>query len=99
MADEQEKIGAPLVSVVVPVLNGMPWIEHQLMALAAQQLAVDWEVVVADNGSDDGTRSCVMQWSERYSRIHLVDASARRGEAAAKNVGVRSSSRPLPGVL
>ena len=87
MADEQEKIGAPLVSVVMPVLNGMPWIEHQLKALAAQQLAVDWEVVVADNGSDDGTRSCVMQWSERYSRIHLVDASARPGKLQLRMSG------------
>jgi glycosyltransferase involved in cell wall biosynthesis len=91
MADEQQTGEPPLISVVVPVLNGMPWVEHQLRALAAQQIEVAWEVVVADNGSDDGTRSCVMRWSERYSRIHLVDASARRGEAAAKNVGVRSA--------
>jgi glycosyltransferase involved in cell wall biosynthesis len=91
MADGRERSERPLVSVVVPVLNGMPWVEYQLRALAAQQVGVDWEVVVADNGSDDGTRSCVMRWSERYSRIHLVDASARRGEAAAKNVGVRSA--------
>jgi glycosyltransferase involved in cell wall biosynthesis len=91
MADERESSERPLVSVVVPVLNGMPWVEHQLRALAAQQLAVDWEVVVADNGSDDGTRSCVMRWSERNSRIHLVDASARRGEAAARNIGVRAA--------
>jgi glycosyltransferase involved in cell wall biosynthesis len=91
MAEEQQASERPLVSVVVPVLNGMPWVDHQLRALAAQQLAVDWEVVVADNGSDDGTRSCVMRWSEQHSRIHLVDASARRGEAAAKNVGARSA--------
>jgi glycosyltransferase involved in cell wall biosynthesis len=91
MADGQEWGERPLVSVVVPVLNGMPWIDDQLRALAAQQIDVDWEVVVAENGSDDGTRSCVQRWSERCPRIHLVDASARRGEAAAKNVGVRSA--------
>ena len=51
----------------------------------------DWEVVVPDNGCDDGTRSCVMPWSERCSRIHLMDTSARHGESAAKNVGVRSA--------
>lgn len=78
----------PLISVVVPVRNGMPWIEHQLRALVAQQIEVDWEVVVADNGSDDGTRSCVLAWSERYPHIHLVDASARRGPGAARNTGV-----------
>ena len=91
IADEQESSERPLVSVVMPVLNGMPWIEHQLPALAAQQLEVDWEIVVADNGSEDGTRSCVERWCERDHRIHLVDASARRGEAAARNIGVRAA--------
>jgi glycosyltransferase involved in cell wall biosynthesis len=91
VADEQQTGEPPLVSVVVPVRNGMPWVEHQLRALAAQQIEVDWEVVVADNGSDDGTRSFVQGWSERYPRIHLVDASARRGAGAARNIGVRAA--------
>jgi glycosyltransferase involved in cell wall biosynthesis len=69
----------------------MPWVEDQLRALAAQQTGFDWEVVVADNGSDDGTRSCVLRWSERYPHIHLVDASARRGAGAARNIGVRAA--------
>ena len=100
LADEHDGSERPLVSVVMPVLNGMPWIEHQLRALAAQQLDADWEVVVADNGSDDGTRFCVEQWSERQPRIRLADASARRGEAAARNIGVRAArgrSAPVGG--
>jgi glycosyltransferase involved in cell wall biosynthesis len=80
-----------LISVVVPVKNGMPWLDHQLRALAAQELDAGWEVVVADNGSHDGTRACVQQWSERHARIRLVDASARRGAAAARNVGVEAA--------
>jgi len=81
----------PLISVVVPVRNGMPWIEQQLQALSTQEVPADWEVVVADNGSDDGTTACVQRWSERHPRIRLVDASARRGAAAARNKGVRSA--------
>jgi glycosyltransferase involved in cell wall biosynthesis len=91
VADEQQTSEPLLISVVVPVKNGMPWVEDQLRALAAQQIEVDWEVVVADNGSDDGTRSCVLRWSERYPHIHLVDASARRGAGAARNIGVRAA--------
>ena len=51
--------------------------------------------MVADNGSEDDTRSCVERWSERDTRIHLVDASARRGAAAARNMGVRSARGSL----
>ena len=78
--------------MVVPVRNGMPWVEHQLRALTAQQIEVDWEVVVAENGSNDGTRSCVQRWSERCPRIHLVDASAGRGAGAAATL---ASGRPV----
>jgi GT2 family glycosyltransferase len=91
VADEQQASRRPLISVVVPVRDGLPWVEHQLRALAAQRMAVDWEVVVADNGSGDGTRSSVQQWCERYPHIRMVDASARRGAGAARNIGVQSA--------
>ena len=91
VVDEQDTSDSPVVSVVMPVWNGMPWLEHQLRALAAQQLDVDWEVVVADNGSDDGTRPYVERWCELHPRFRLADASARRGESAARNIGVRAA--------
>jgi glycosyltransferase involved in cell wall biosynthesis len=91
LAGEQDTDDPPLISVVVPVRNGMPWLDYQLRALSAQEVRVGWEVMVADNGSDDGSPACVEQWSERDPRIHLVDASARRGAAAARNIGVRSA--------
>ena len=91
LAGEQDTDDPPLISVVVPVRNGMPWLDYQLRALSAQEVSVGWEVMVADNGSDDGSPACVEQWSERDPRIHLIDASARRGAAAARNIGVRSA--------
>jgi glycosyltransferase involved in cell wall biosynthesis len=92
---EQTTGDPPLISVVVPVLNGMPWLEDQLRALSAQEFSAGWEVVVADNGSQDDTRSCVERWSSRDPRIHLVDASARRGAAAARNLAARSARGSL----
>jgi glycosyltransferase involved in cell wall biosynthesis len=95
VADGQGTSDPPLISVVVPVLNGMPWLEHQLLALSTQQVPVDWEVLVADNGSEDETRACVARWTERDPRMHLVDASAGRGAAAARNMGVLSARGSL----
>ncbi len=95
MGDGQGTSDPPLISVMVPVLNGMPWLEHQLLALSTQQVPVEWEVMVADNGSEDETRACVARWTERDPRIHLVDASAGRGAAVARNVGVRSARGSL----
>jgi glycosyltransferase involved in cell wall biosynthesis len=92
---ERDMSDPPTISVVVPVLNGMPWIEHQLLALSTQDVPGEWEVVVADNGSEDGTLSCVQRWCDRDSRFHLLDASARRGAAAARNLAVLSARGSL----
>jgi GT2 family glycosyltransferase len=89
VADKRQNKVRPLVSVVMPVRNGMPWVEHQLRALTAQRIAVDWEIVVADNGSEDGTILCVRRFCEQYPRVRLIDASTRRGPGAARNAGVR----------
>jgi glycosyltransferase involved in cell wall biosynthesis len=82
----------PLASVVVPVRNVAATIDEQLAALAAQSYGGQWEVVVADNGSTDATRSRVEAWSGRLPALAIVDASDRRGVARARNVGLRAAT-------
>ena len=89
--ENQDATSRPLVSVVIAVRNGMPWLEEQLSALAGQKLSVEWEVVVADNGSQDSTRDCIEHWAVRVPRIRLVDAALPRGPGAARNAGVKSA--------
>lgn len=77
-----------MISVIVPVFDGLPWLREQLEALADQQCDEPWEVVVADNGSTDGSIELVLEWAKRWDAIRLIDASKRRGPAAARNIGV-----------
>jgi GT2 family glycosyltransferase len=93
--DRQDPALPPLVSVVVAVRNGMPRLEEQLCAIAGQKLSAGWELVVADNGSQDSTRACVEHWSQRVPRIRLVDAAFPRGPGAARNAGVKSAGGSL----
>ena len=79
------------VSVVMPTLNSSDTIETQLSALTAQSWSGDWEVIVADNGSTDNTRAIVERYRSRFVHLSLVDASARRGAAYARNAGVRAA--------
>lgn len=79
------------VSVIVPAWNAAPHIRCQLQALACQDYSGEWEVIVADNGSDDATHEIVAQSRELLRNLQLVDASHRRGAASARNRGAQAA--------
>jgi glycosyltransferase involved in cell wall biosynthesis len=80
-----------VISVIVPVRDGMPWLEEQLHALVAQQCSEEWELIIADNGSSDISSAVATRWAAEYDHISYVDASAVHGAPAARNVGVRTA--------
>jgi glycosyltransferase involved in cell wall biosynthesis len=84
-----------VISIIVPVRNGMPWLEQQLRALAAQECQEPWEVVVADNNSTDESGSVVREWASRFHMIRLVDASKSNGPGGARNAGVEAAGGDL----
>lgn len=77
----------PQVSVVVPTYNRADLVSDTLESVAAQTFT-DWECIVVDDGSTDGTRAVVEQFVARDSRFRYVwqeNASA----SAARNHGLR----------
>jgi len=86
---------APAISVVIPVRNGMPWLEEQLRAVLDQQCEETWEVVVSNNGSTDESARLVEELIAQGRPIRLVDASAVRGPGATRNVGVKAAKGEL----
>lgn len=79
------------ISVVIPAFNREQLIGLQLAALAAQRWDGEWEVVVADNGSTDGTVAVAESFRDRLPALRVVDASDRRGAGHARNVGAREA--------
>ena len=71
-----------MISVVVPVRNGMPWLEQQLRALAEQVCHEPWEVIVANNNSSDGSGVVAQEWAQPLrndpSRRRLEGQGTRR---------------------
>lgn len=87
---------APDISVVIPVLDGADTIAVQLDALARQRTTCTWELVVADNGSTDGTAEVVQAHPLGETvDVRIVDASAAKGVNVARNVGAAAATGHL----
>lgn len=81
-------------SVVIPTYNAEETLGEQLAALAGQDGDISYEVIVADNGSTDSSGAVARRWSDVLD-LRVVDASARRGPSAARNIGVAVAAAPL----
>ncbi|GAB2660097.1 glycosyltransferase family A protein [Prescottella soli] len=82
-----------LISIVIAALDVKGIIDVQLTALAQQDHACAFEVVVADNGSTDGLEEYLRHHPLRDKlQLSWVDASDARGVSHARNVGVARSA-------
>jgi glycosyltransferase involved in cell wall biosynthesis len=75
--------------VVIPARDAARTLQNTLDALAAQDLGEPFEVIVADNGSDDDTP----QLAESHPRVDKVLRRERgAGPGAARNDGVQAAA-------
>lgn len=78
--------GRPRVSVVVVNWNGRRFLDACLEAVLAQEVVGGFEVILADNASDDGSREHV---AARWPEVRVVDTGGNLGFAGGNNVGIR----------
>ncbi len=82
----------PEVSVIVPTHNRRRLLAEMLAALAAQERAPRFEVVVVDDGSRDDTARWLRDGGGRGVRVLT---QPHRGSAAARNAGIRAARARL----
>ncbi len=86
-----EKKGV-LISIVMPVLNRASIVGRTLDSIFAQS-NLDFELIIIDNGSTDGTLDVLKDWGNRHSNVTLAQCS-EAGAAAARNAGLAIVSTP-----
>ena len=72
---------APKVSIGMPVYNGEKYIREALDSLLAQTFT-DFELIISDNASTDGTEAICREYAARDPRIRYVRQSENRGPTA-----------------
>ena len=75
------------LSVVIPCRNAVGTLGAAIELLLAQPWPHPREIVVADNGSTDGSTQVVEDLAARHDNVRLVDASGPPSAALARNVG------------
>jgi GT2 family glycosyltransferase len=80
----------PLVSVSLVTFNGMRWLDRCLRSLRSQSFE-DFEVLLLDNASSDGTLDLLREQVSRDTRMTLLESSENLGYAAANNRNIASA--------
>lgn len=71
----------------MPACNAQQYILDSIKSVQAQTIA-DWELIIIDDASDDGTREVVRQAANQDQRIHLHTNAQRLGLAGNRNRAV-----------
>ncbi|MFB6089218.1 MAG: glycosyltransferase family 2 protein [Candidatus Aenigmatarchaeota archaeon] len=77
-------------SVVVPVYNAQDEIGRTIDALLDQDFNDSYEIIPVNDGSSDGTREILEEYSEEHSKVKPVNQK-NQGPAAARNHGAREA--------
>jgi len=79
------------ISVIIPTFNRAHKIARAVASVLYQTFS-DYEILVVDDGSEDGTQQVLSQF---HSHIRRISHSRNLGVSAARNAGIRASHSPF----
>jgi len=80
----------PRVSVIMPAYRCKRTVEESVRSALSQTLR-EIEVIVTDDGSDDGTPAILSRLAKEDARVRVVTLPENGGVAAARNAAVRAA--------
>jgi glycosyltransferase involved in cell wall biosynthesis len=87
-------ITSPLVSVVMPVHNALPYLDESVQSILNQTLT-DFEFIILDDASTDGSICLLQAWAQRDRRIQLHQGQRNLGPSGSSNFVVDKARAPI----
>jgi glycosyltransferase involved in cell wall biosynthesis len=84
----------PKVSVVMPVYNAMPYLDIAVESILGQTLQ-NFEFVILDDASTDGSTERLREWAARDPRIRLIEEKRNLGPALSSERVARAARAPI----
>ncbi|OOE39325.1 glycosyl transferase [Salinivibrio kushneri] len=78
------------VSIITPSYNSIHYISDTIDSIRYQTLT-DWEMIIVDDCSSDNSVSVIKSYTEKDSRIKLIQLKENSGAAVARNAGIEAA--------
>jgi len=85
----------PSLSIIVPALNEEMNLRSTMSGLldVLDRAGIDWEIILVNDGSSDGTAAIAEQLVNKNSRIRLINHNRPRGIGACFRDGIRAATK------
>lgn len=80
----------PFFSVIIPIYNAEKTLAEAVHSVLAQTFA-DFEILLVDDASTDGSREAALAMAREDSRVQVVLLQKNAGAGRARNAGIRSA--------
>ena len=76
----------PTISIIIPVYNAERYLRKCIESVIAQTFK-DWEMILVNDGSNDGSLAICQEYAEKDDRIRVID-KPNGGVSSARNKGL-----------
>jgi glycosyltransferase involved in cell wall biosynthesis len=87
-------LSTPSISVVMPVHNARPFLDQSIASISNQTLR-EFEFVILDDASSDGSSEILQKWARSDRRILVYETPNRLGLTGSSNFVVAKSIAPI----
>ncbi|GAB4180001.1 MAG: hypothetical protein Fur0032_20830 [Terrimicrobiaceae bacterium] len=78
----------PAISVLMPCYNAGPFLAASIASIVRQSFR-DWEMLIVDDASTDGSLEIARDWARKDTRIRVLENASNKGQTRCLNQGLR----------
>lgn len=86
------------ISIIIPVYNGEMWLGRCLDSLTRQTMFPDLEIIIVDDGSQDGSWAKIEQYAQEFPQITALRIP-NGGVSKARNTGIERARGEFVGFV
>lgn len=79
------------ISIIITIYNAEKYLKATIDSVINQTMS-DFEIILTDNGSTDGSRVIAEEYANKYKNIRIIYVQDNIGTGAGQNIGLRAAN-------